>query len=48
MRQDEVVLIEVGIQSGGSIKMWRDYFGKDKLRYYGIDINPLTKVHRAA
>ena len=33
----EVHLLEVGIYSGGSLPMWRHYFGKD-CRVYGIDI----------
>jgi hypothetical protein len=28
--QEKVVMVEVGVQSGGSINMWRNYFG-DKL-----------------
>lgn len=31
-------LCEVGVQSGGSIEMWKAVLG-DKLHYYGIDIN---------
>ena len=33
----EVHLLEVGIYSGGSLPMWRQYFGTD-CRVYGIDI----------
>ncbi|KAI9027080.1 S-adenosyl-L-methionine-dependent methyltransferase [Hyaloraphidium curvatum] len=38
--QPRVVLLEIGVQSGGSIDMWRDYFGPDRLDYYGVDFNP--------
>jgi len=30
--QDKVTFVEVGVQSGGSIEMWRSYFGADKLK----------------
>ena len=33
----EVHVVEVGIYSGGSLAMWRDYFGS-KCHVYGIDI----------
>jgi hypothetical protein len=29
--QERVVVVEVGVQSGGSIEMWRRYFGPKKL-----------------
>jgi len=37
-RGKEAVLLEIGVQSGGSSYMWPDYFGKN-LRYHGLDIN---------
>ena len=30
--QDKITFVEVGVQSGGSIEMWRSYFGADKLK----------------
>jgi len=36
--QDEVVFMEIGVQSGGKIAMLRDYFGPGFI-YVGIDIN---------
>lgn len=33
----EVHVLEVGIHSGGSLSMWKEYFGKD-CRIYGVDI----------
>jgi hypothetical protein len=34
-----IVFVEVGVLSGGSLFMWRDYFG-DKARIIGVDLNP--------
>lgn len=39
----KVTFVEVGVQSGGSALMWRWYFGPG-LRYFGVDINPLSKL----
>lgn len=38
----EVVVLEIGIFQGGSIKMWKNYFG-DKAKIYAIDIHPPCK-----
>ncbi|MEO8770794.1 MAG: class I SAM-dependent methyltransferase [Ferruginibacter sp.] len=38
----EVVIMEIGVSQGGSIDLWKKFFG-DKLKYYGIDINPKCK-----
>lgn len=35
-------LVEVGVLNGGSLFMWRDYFG-DNVRIIGIDLNPGAK-----
>ena len=43
----DVALAEIGIFSGGSLEMWRAYFG-DKLSLYGIDIAPETKAYENA
>lgn len=40
--EKDVVVLEIGVSQGGSIELWKKYFGK-KLRYYGIDINPKCK-----
>ena len=37
-----LVILEIGVFQGGSLKMWRDYFG-DKAQIIGIDINPECK-----
>ena len=39
---EPVKLLEIGVQSGGSTRVWRRYYG-DQLRYVGIDINPKCK-----
>ena len=31
-----------GVQSGGSIRMWQDYFGPG-LQYFGVDVNYLCE-----
>ncbi|HEX7441211.1 MAG TPA: hypothetical protein VF319_14055, partial [Caldimonas sp.] len=36
------VLLEFGVSQGGSLQMWRDYFGPGT-RLYGVDINPECK-----
>jgi len=39
---DPVRILEIGVQSGGSVRAWRQWYG-DRLRYTGVDIEPLTK-----
>ncbi len=41
-RGKEVVILEIGVYQGGSLNMWRDYFG-EKAMIYALDINPLCK-----
>jgi hypothetical protein len=43
-RKSECHIMEVGIYSGGSLGMWRDYFG-DQAQIYGVDIEPACKVY---
>jgi hypothetical protein len=38
-RGTHVVIVEFGVSQGGSLQMWKHYFGPDAL-IYGIDINP--------
>jgi 23S rRNA U2552 (ribose-2'-O)-methylase RlmE/FtsJ len=40
----EVHILEVGIYSGGSLDMWKQYFG-DKCKVYGVDILEECKVY---
>ncbi len=41
-RGKELVLLEIGVSHGGSLQMWKHYFG-DKIKIYGLDINPECK-----
>ena len=38
----EITFVEVGVLLGGSLFMWREYFGK-KARIIGIDLHPAAK-----
>ena len=38
------VILEVGVSKGGSLQMWKDYFGPG-CRIYGIDIDPSCKKY---
>ncbi len=40
------VMIEIGVMGGGSLAMWKEYFGLGS-RIVGVDINPECKVHQA-
>jgi cephalosporin hydroxylase len=37
-RKKPITIVEFGVYHGGSLQMWKHYFGK-KARIYGIDIN---------
>lgn len=41
-RDKNLTFLEIGVQSGGSMLMWRWYFGEG-FRYIGIDINDQTR-----
>lgn len=41
-RGQEIVILEIGVFQGGSLQMWKNYFG-DKAKIYGIDKNPNCK-----
>jgi hypothetical protein len=38
-RGKPVVVLEFGVSQGGSLQMWRQYFGR-KAKIYGVDIDP--------
>ena len=38
----KLVFVEIGVLDGGSLIMWRKYFG-NKARIIGIDLNPNAK-----
>ena len=42
-RGTPAVIVEFGIQYGGSSQMWREYFGPDA-KIYGVDIDPRCKA----
>ena len=41
-RGTDVHFVEFGVSQGGSLQMWKNYFGP-KARIYGVDINPHCK-----
>lgn len=41
-RNKPVNILEIGVYQGGSLKMWKEYFGKNA-NIYAIDINPDCK-----
>ena len=41
-RHASPTVLEIGVQGGGGLEMWRAYFG-DAARIYGIDSNPAAK-----
>ncbi len=42
-RNKEITFVEIGVAAGGSLFMWRDFFGP-KSRIIGIDFNPNAKT----
>lgn len=42
--QDNFTFMEVGIYSGGSLRMWRQFFGP-RARIIGVDISPKTLIY---
>ena len=46
-RGKEVHVLEIGIYSGGSLEMWRDYFGPQSC-IYGVDIQPECRAYESA
>jgi hypothetical protein len=42
-RNQEVIILEIGVFHGGSLQMWKDYFG-EKAKIFGIDIDPRCKT----
>lgn len=41
-RDREIVFVEFGVSEGGSLELWRSYFGS-KARIIGVDINPACR-----
>ena len=42
LRNKDIVILEIGVFQGGSLQMWKEYFGP-KAKIYGIDIDPKCK-----
>ena len=42
-RGAEIRLLEIGVQSGGSISVWKRYFSLGPFLYVGVDINGICK-----
>lgn len=42
LREKPITLVEIGVNEGGSLPMWRKYFHPDS-RIIGIDLNPIAK-----
>ncbi|MFN3299527.1 MAG: class I SAM-dependent methyltransferase [Sediminibacterium sp.] len=40
----EVNVLEIGIYRGGSLEMWKNYFG-DKAKIFGVDVDPSCKSY---
>ena len=38
-RNKKIVFVEIGVLGGGSLFMWRNFFG-NKARIIGVDMNP--------
>ena len=45
IRRNSPTVVEIGVQLGGSVQMWREYFGS-AARIYGIDVNPTAVEHQ--
>jgi hypothetical protein len=45
-RGRQPVVLEIGVMGGGSLEMWRAYFGVG-CKIIGIDVNPTCKQHEA-
>lgn len=43
---EPVRVLEIGVFGGGSLLMWRDYFGAD-CRLYGVDIDPSCEAYES-
>ncbi|MEO0486635.1 MAG: CmcI family methyltransferase [Pseudomonadota bacterium] len=45
-RGKPITMLEIGVFDGGSLAMWKWYFG-DQAKIVGLDINPECKAHEA-
>lgn len=44
--RDNLVVLEIGVYSGGSLEMWRDYFGSEAT-IYGVDIEAACRTYES-
>lgn len=42
-RNKDITILEIGVSQGGSLQMWKNYFGP-KAKIYGVDVNPHCKT----
>jgi hypothetical protein len=45
-RGQQINLLEIGVSQGGSIELWKKYFG-DQLNIYSVDINPQCEIFKS-
>ena len=45
-RGEPITVVEFGVSQGGSLRMWKEYFG-EKVQLIGVDINPDCKRFEA-
>jgi hypothetical protein len=45
-RNKRPVMLEIGVRGGGSLAMWREFFGRE-CQIIGIDIDPACKAHES-
>lgn len=45
-REKDIAILEIGVYKGGSLYMWKNYFGK-KAKIVGIDINSQCKQYQS-
>ena len=43
LRVTELVLVEIGVLGGASLRMWREYFPRAQI--FGIDVDPEAEAH---
>jgi cephalosporin hydroxylase len=41
-RETDVHFLEIGVSHGGSLQMWKDYFGRNA-KIFGVDVNPFCQ-----
>ncbi|MBK5929404.1 class I SAM-dependent methyltransferase [Halochromatium salexigens] len=46
-RDTQPVMLEIGVEGGGSLAMWKEFFGPGS-HIIGVDINPDCKAHEEA